>query len=135
MTTISNVVSTTPVPAAVAPAPAPAVAAPSVTVIDAKTARVVDELGRVLTVKRLSAIEKMKLFKALGETTSDRYTGFAVLAVSVRDIDGSPVAFPTSTLTIEALVQRLDDEGLAAAGAGLNAVTPGMGLDRDVVGN
>jgi hypothetical protein len=96
--------------------PAPAPKAPVVRMIDDRTASVRDSKGRLLTIKRLSVIEKMRFAKALGEHNgNDAYSNFGVVAASVREIDGSPVVFPMTNLQLEALVQRLDDPGMEAA--------------------
>ena len=96
-----------------APTPSPK---SRVTLIDDRTASVRDSKGRLLTVKRASVVEKMRLAKALGEHSgNDSYANFGVVAASVREIDSSPVPFPMTSLQLEALVQRLDDAGMEAA--------------------
>jgi len=112
---------------------AQAIAAPAangVTMIDDRNASVRDAGGRLIKVRRLSA-------RATGaDNSNERYVGYATLASSVTEIDGLPVHFPFNTTQLEALVQRLDDEGLAAAARALIAVTPGMGDDSaDAVRN
>ncbi|MDE2197918.1 MAG: hypothetical protein KGJ41_02760 [Rhodospirillales bacterium] len=47
------------------------------------------------------------------------WLGLAVLACSVSAIDGVPVPFPGNETQIEALVDRLDEEGLSAIAAAL----------------
>lgn len=71
-----------------------------------------DALGRLLGVKRLGPLQRLALFKALGDLSSnDRYLGVVALAACCVEIDGEPVKFPHSVLTAEALVDRLGDEG------------------------
>ena len=123
-------------PAAPAPAPAPAVAADDngVKLIDDKTATVVDALGRTIKVRRLSAIDRMRISRAVGGENSgnDRYVGYCTLAAAVVEIDG--IAAPSMTaLQMEATVQRLDDDGLVAVANALKALTPG--LDAETVAN
>lgn len=142
-TTLSNVTVGAPIaaPAAaaapVAPAllPAAVAAKPNdgVTIIDDKTAVVVDSAGHSLKVRRPSAIEKMRILRIVGAEGSDnnRYVGYATLAAAVREIDGVPVAFPFSLVALEATVTRLDEEGLAAVGKALMALTPA--LDTEAV--
>ena len=113
---------TTPAAAVIASAPAPK--SPVVNMIDDKTASVRDSKGRMLTIKRLSVIEKMRFAKALGEHNgNDAYSNFGVVAASVREIDGSQVVFPMSNLQLEAIVQRLDDAGMEAALVALISVS------------
>jgi hypothetical protein len=66
-----------------------------------------DALGRQLSVRRLSALDRLRLFKAVGPELAQNapYLGMAMLAASVTAIEGQ----------LEALVQRLGDEGLSAA--------------------
>lgn len=92
-----------------------------------------DKLGRSLTIKKMGALDRMKLFEAVGgeRSQNEMYFGYASLAASVVDIDGETVVRPANHLQIEALVQRLGDEGLEAiateyaakwgAASGLNA--------------
>lgn len=123
-------------------APAPAIeavaAAPAGTVItriDEKTATVRDALGRTIKVKRLSAVEKMRLAKALGEfNTNETYSNYGWVAAAVREIDSSPVVFPMNNLQLEATVQRLDDDGIDAAMRAMFVVNA-PALDKDAVKN
>ena len=95
---------------------------------------VVDARGRLLALRRLSVLDRLRLYEAAGAELSrnDRWLGLAVLAASVAAIDGVPVPIPASKAGIEAAVQRLDEAGLAAVAAGL---TPEAPLDRNLAGN
>jgi len=95
---------------------------------------VVDIRGRLLGLRRLSVLDRLRLYEAAGAELSrnDRWLGLAVLAASVAVIDGVPVPMPASKAGIEAAVQRLDEDGLAAVAAGL---TPETKLDRTLAGN
>lgn len=143
MATISNVVSTAPapvpaVPVPVAPdaAPAPKVAAPGVMIVDDRTATIRDSRRRMLTVKRLNAIEKMRLARALAENSgNDSYANFAVVAASVRELDGEFIPFPMNTIQLEALVARLDDQGMEAALVALVSVSSAAQIDQAAVKN
>lgn len=82
-----------------------------------KVVTVVDELDRRITVKFLSALDRMRLAKVLGskEATNEVYMGYAALAFAVTKVDDEDVA--TNTIReIEFMVERLGDEGLAAVG-------------------
>jgi hypothetical protein len=80
-------------------------------------ATVTDGEGRLLQLRRLTALDKLRLFKAVGPVLSQNepYLGMAILACSVSAIDGVPVPAPTTEAQIEGLVSRLGDAGLAAA--------------------
>lgn len=140
MTTISNLTVDSPVvpapvlaapPAATPAAPVPTPAAPAtpgVTIIDARNATVRDDQGRLIKVKRLGAQARYRLFRALGaENVENRLMiHYATLAGSVIEIDGAPIPFPNTELQVEALIQRLDDEGLEAVMSALVAMAPEM---------
>ena len=95
---------------------------------------VVDARGRLLGLRRLSVLDRLRLYEAAGAELSrnDRWLGLAVLAASVAAIDGVPVPMPASKAGIEAAVQRLDEAGLAAVAAGL---VPEKPLDKALAGN
>lgn len=88
---------------------------------------VVDAGGRSLEFRRPGALDRLRLFKALGPVLSgnDRYVGYAMLAYCVTAVDGVPQPSAASEAQIEALVARLGDAGLAAVGEGLAAATLG----------
>ena len=84
---------------------------------------VTDATGRVIELQRPNALDRLRLFKAVGPVLAehDRYLGLAILAACVTAIDGVPVPPVATENQIEALVQRLDDPGLTAVG---NALEP-----------
>jgi hypothetical protein len=115
----------------------PVVATPAnngVTIIDSKHASIIDSLGRLIKVQRLSAVQKMRLHRFCG-AENDRFVGYATLASSVTEFEGQPMAPPLSILAIEAIVARLDDEGITAVAKALTAITPGMGVDAEAAQN
>jgi hypothetical protein len=67
-------------------------------------------------VRRLKAIDRARLFKAIGAAQSPNapYFGYAMLAASVVQIDELPITFPTKDSEIEYIIERLDDDGLDA---------------------
>ena len=77
---------------------------------------VADARGRQIGVRKIGALDRMRLFECAGAENSknEPYMGYAALAYSVASIDGEPVAKPTKLMHLEALVQRLDDDGLNA---------------------
>ena len=64
------------------------------------------------------ALEKLRMFEVVGaeNAANQAYLGYATLAFLVNAIDGVPVARPTGKRELEALVARLDDDGLNAVG-------------------
>jgi hypothetical protein len=85
-----------------------------------------DELGRILMVRRLTALDRLRLFKALGAALAENppYLGMAVIAASVTEIDGVPVPPPVTEFQVEGLVQRLGDAGMEAVVALLERDSP-----------
>jgi hypothetical protein len=75
-----------------------------------------DSNGRLLSVRRMGALDRLRLFKAIGSQLSENppYLGMAMLAASVTAIDQVPVPAPTTEAQVEALVHKLGDEGIAA---------------------
>ncbi len=112
---------------------------PSARIVAAAAAlRVVtDGQGRRLTLRRLNALDKLRLFKAAGPQLAHNqpWLGMAMLACSVAAIDEVPVPVPMTEQQIEGLVARLGDAGIAAAAAALEAdPTPSAAL-LDAAGN
>lgn len=121
---------------ALPPVVKPDVEAPSIEIIKAAngTASVKDERGRLITVKKLSSLKKLKLQELVGANAASipSYIGTATAAVSVVKIDNEDVPWPTTKLQFEALVDRLDEEGIAAATVALADL---MGVTVDEEGN
>lgn len=85
---------------------------------------VTDSRGRVLTLRKMGALEKLRLFKACGvHASNEPYLGTAMLAFYVSAIDGTPAPVPTNDGQIEARVAKLGDEGLEAVGNALAATS------------
>ena len=97
---------------------------PSATIISAATAAstVTDTLGRRLTLRRMTSLDKLRLFKAAGPVLSQNqpWLGMAMLACSVAEIDNVPVPPATNEQQIESTVARLGDFGIAAVAEALN---------------
>lgn len=91
---------------------------PSVNIIQAslQTETIVDGRGRRLDIRKLTALDKLRLFKAAGPELSQNqpWLGMAMLASAVVSIDDVPVPGPVNEQQIEALVGRLGDDGIAA---------------------
>ena len=80
-----------------------------------------DAIGRVLRIRRPGALDRLRLFKAVGPAlaSNERYVGYAMLAMCVCSIDGVPQPAPATEGQLESLVQRLGDAGMVAIGQGL----------------
>lgn len=89
---------------------------PAATAVDATTAEVTDDRGRVLKVRKINALMRYDLSMLIGSQHIDNagVMGPASLACSVAEIDGVVVFPPATNQELRALIQRLDDEGIAA---------------------
>jgi hypothetical protein len=98
---------------------------PSAQIVSAAMAPLVvrDADGRELVLRRLTALDRLRLFKALGPSLSQNslYLGMATLAAAVTAIDTIPVPCPVTEGQLEALVGRLGDTGIAAVAAAFAA--------------
>ncbi len=98
---------------------------PSSRIVSAAAEQIVvhDVEGRALSLRRMGALDRLRLFKAVGPHLAQNtpYLGMAMLAASVAAIDGIPVPPPVTESQVEALVSRLGDAGIAAAAAGLSS--------------
>lgn len=78
---------------------------------------VVDSLGRTLKIKPLDILSESRLTRTMGADAAMNAAymlGFVFPAVSVCEIDGEPVIQPATLREVEAAIQRLGREGLAA---------------------
>jgi hypothetical protein len=76
----------------------------------------VDKNGRRLLLRRLTALDTLRLFKAAGPVLAQNepWLSMAGLAFSILEIDGVPIPTPTTESQIESVIDRLGDAGLAA---------------------
>jgi hypothetical protein len=103
-----------------------AAALEKVTIVSPREATVVDSTGRTIRVKKLSALDRMRLFRVAGPEDSDNRSMMIYfnLAASAVHIAGMDYPFPMTKLQIEGRVQSLDDHGLEAVAVALKALTP-----------
>jgi Mg2+ and Co2+ transporter CorA len=80
------------------------------------TVTVTDAKGRVLTIRKLNAFDRMKLFQAAGPELSENssWIAYALCAASVTATNGTLEPFPGSLRAIENMVKFLDDDGITA---------------------
>lgn len=71
--------------------------------------------GRVIKVRRLTALDTLRLFKLAGPALAQNqpWLSLATLAYAVTEIESVPVPVPVTELQIEALVERLGEQSLA----------------------
>lgn len=82
-----------------------------------------DARGRRLSLRALTMLDRLRLFKALGAelAMNDAYLGVASLAASVTSVDGVPLLFPASEAAVENAVERLGEDGIEAVALALDA--------------
>ncbi len=85
-----------------------------------------DALGREMAIRRLNALDKLRLLRVAGPALSENqaWLGIAMLAASVVEFQGVPVPMPVTEQQIEAIVSRIGDTGLDAIADAL--VAPGL---------
>lgn len=75
-----------------------------------------DGAGRRLTLQRPTVLQQFRLIEALKEVVANQtYMMMATPATWVRAVDGVAIAQPASKADLEAIIVRLDEDGLAAA--------------------
>lgn len=72
-----------------------------------------DALGHTYTLKKPSILEQYRFVRFIGDV-SDRYMSMVAPLVWIRSIDGDPIGFPNNQRELDALIQRLGDEGVEA---------------------
>lgn len=103
-------------PAALVAAPVAVVTPTQQVVLDANaTAFGNDARGRRIGAKRVSMSIRRRVIKTLSVDAGSKpqYVGMAVLAASCESIDGEAIGPLETELKIDALIDRLDDDGLA----------------------
>jgi hypothetical protein len=113
---------------------------PSSAIIAAAAAvqTVTDVEGRRLTLRQLTALDRLRLFKAAGPVLAQNqpWLGMAVLASSVAAIDDVPMPQPVNEVQIEAMIGRLGDAGTAAIAQALQQdASPAVDDVVDSAGN
>ncbi len=77
---------------------------------------ITDSRGRKITLRKIGVLETLRLYKALGPDLSinSAYVSAASIAAAAAMIDDVPMPFPNSEAGVELLLERLDDDGIAA---------------------
>lgn len=84
-------------------------------------ASVTDARGRTLTLKRPSVLAQFQLVKMVGGAAAENqvYMGMILPLLYLAAIDGEPVRAPATQLQLDALIQRLDEDGITALADGV----------------
>jgi hypothetical protein len=112
---------------------------PSATIIEAASAgrTITDAGGRRITLRRMTALDKLRLFKAAGPelANNDRWLAMAMLASAVTALDDIPLPLPVNETLIEAAVAKLGDQGIEAVAAALHGSGINAAEQRAIAGN
>lgn len=81
-----------------------------------------DSTGRAITLKKPGILTQFKLIEMLGPEASANsvYVQMVLPITYVTAIDGEPEPRFTTRMQMEALIQRLDEHGIAAVMVGVN---------------
>jgi LDH2 family malate/lactate/ureidoglycolate dehydrogenase len=81
---------------------------------------ITDGKGRSIKLKRPGVLAQFRLIEALGDTSKNEvYMNMVLPLIFVVEIDGDAVFQPNTKREVEALIQRLDEEGVAAVVSGV----------------
>lgn len=81
---------------------------------------VTDERGRVIKLKKPGVLAQYRLVEILADSARNEvYMGMVLPLIYVSAIDDDPVYQPSRKSEVEALIQRLDEDGIAAIMAGV----------------
>jgi hypothetical protein len=83
---------------------------------------IIDSRGRAITLRKPGVLAQYRLVETLGESASNEvYVGMVLPLLYVGAIDGERVAPPAKKSQVEALIQQLDEHGVAAVMEGVRA--------------
>lgn len=81
---------------------------------------VTDARGRVITLQKPGVLAQFRMIEMLGETAKNQvYVGMVLPLMYVSAIDDEPLTRISSKKELEALIQRLDEDGLLAVAEGV----------------
>lgn len=90
---------------------------PSAEVVAKATAEtsVTDARGRVITLKKPGVLAQYRLVELMGDSAKNEvYMGMVLPLIFVTAIDGDAVTQPRGKREVEALIERLDEDGISA---------------------
>lgn len=82
---------------------------------------VIDRKGRKIRLAKPSVLSQFRIVKVLGPdaAANQTYVGMIMPLLFVASIEDDPVYFPNTEAEIDALIQRLSDEGIEAVALGV----------------
>jgi hypothetical protein len=88
----------------------------------ASEATVTDSAGRVITLKKPGVLAQFKLIEMLGGTAASNsvFVTMVLPLIYVTAVDGDPISRITKRAELDALIQRLDDDGVEAVMRGVS---------------
>lgn len=93
---------------------------------------VIDSTGRKITLKKPAVLAQFRFVSALGADAENRvYMGMTLPLLYVAAVGDEPVNTFFKKFEIEALIQRLDDHGIAAVMKGVRQHFKGPDDDED----
>jgi hypothetical protein len=85
-----------------------------------KIAKVTDTRGRVITLKKPGALAQYRIVETAGTSAENgTYMSMVLPLIFVTAIDSDPIPQPSTKLQLEALIQQLDEDGIAAVMKGV----------------
>jgi hypothetical protein len=82
---------------------------------------ITDARGRKIALKKPNVLSEFRFVEFLGESAENRvYVSMAMPMIYVTSIDGELIAPPSSKLQLEAVISRLDDDGVKAVLKGVS---------------
>lgn len=96
---------------------------------------VTDERGRKILLKKPKTLDLFRLIEILGSAAdrSNRYVSMMHQLLYVKEIDGIPIAQISVKEELEALINRLDDDGMEAVIKGIGKLNPENEIDKEIV--
>lgn len=82
---------------------------------------VTDATGRVIKIKKPGVLAQYRLVEIVGAEAAknDVYMSMVLPLIFVAEIDDKPLPQPRSKAEVDALIQRLDEDGIAAVMKGV----------------
>ena len=79
---------------------------------------ITDGRGRSIRLKKPGALAQFRLIEVLGDTAKNEvYVSMVMPLIFVTEIDGEAIFPPTRKSEVEAMIQRLDEDGISAVQA------------------
>jgi hypothetical protein len=86
----------------------------------AAEATVTDATGRAISIRKPGFLAQFRIIETMGQSADiATYRDMVNPLIYICAIDGDPVTLPTNKLQLEALIQRIGDEGFKAVVEGI----------------